>query len=206
MPSGRRRFRRSLGERRYRKLYVIATEGDKTEPQYFAIFRDPESVIRLKCLKAGRSSAPAHVLKRMEEHLKKERLRSTDEAWLVVDKDPWTVEQLEQLHRRAEQRPNYGFALINPKFESWLLLHCEDGGAHDLLPRLRRHLPEYDKGIRSSQFTEQRIREAVERAKRRDHHSGADWPRSDGTTVYRLVEHPLGSARLTGKRRASPWL
>ena len=31
-------FQRPFGERRYRKLFVIATEGVKTEPQYFAAF------------------------------------------------------------------------------------------------------------------------------------------------------------------------
>ena len=37
MPPKRRNFRRPLGERRYRKLFIVATEGVKTEPQYFAI-------------------------------------------------------------------------------------------------------------------------------------------------------------------------
>jgi hypothetical protein len=37
MPPKRRKFQRPLGERRYRKLFVIAVEGVKTEPQYFAL-------------------------------------------------------------------------------------------------------------------------------------------------------------------------
>lgn len=45
MPPKRRKFSRPLGERRYRKLFVLAVEGSKTEPQYFAIFNDQNSVI-----------------------------------------------------------------------------------------------------------------------------------------------------------------
>lgn len=33
----RRSFSRPLGERRYRKLFLVAVEGSKTEPQYFAM-------------------------------------------------------------------------------------------------------------------------------------------------------------------------
>ena len=90
MPPKRRTFQRPLGERRYRKLFVIAVEGVKTEPQYFAIFNDQQAVIRVHCLKGRNDSAPPQVLKRMEGHLRQEELRSSDEAWLVVDKDQWT--------------------------------------------------------------------------------------------------------------------
>ena len=58
MASRRRTFKRPLGERRYRKLFVIAVEGVKTEPQYFAIFNDQTSVIRVNCLKGGHDSPP----------------------------------------------------------------------------------------------------------------------------------------------------
>ena len=35
MARNRRKLDRPLGERRFRKMFVIATEGSKTEPQYF---------------------------------------------------------------------------------------------------------------------------------------------------------------------------
>lgn len=145
----RRKFQRPLGQRRYRKLFVIAVEGAKTEPQYFAIFNNQQSVIRVNCLKGKRDSSPPQVLRRMEDHLKKEALKKSDEAWLVVDK--WTNEQLAQLNGWSQAADNYGFALSNPKFEYWLLLHFEDGtgiaSSQDCSDRLKRHLPDYDKGI-----------------------------------------------------------
>ena len=40
----------------------------------------------------------------MTDHLEGEALKSSDEAWLVVDKDQWTEEQLTQLHQWSLQR------------------------------------------------------------------------------------------------------
>ena len=196
MPAQRRKFQRPLGQRRYRKLFVIAAEGAKTELQYFAIFNDQNSVISVKCLKGSHDSAPPQVLKRMETHLKGQSLRSTDEAWLVVDKDQWTDEQLNQLHGWSEKHVNYGFALSNPKFEYWLLLHFDDGvgigSSRDCTERLKRHLPDYDKGIDARKLTSDRIDDAIRRARQRDNPPCADWPRAfGGTTVYKLVESIL---------------
>jgi hypothetical protein len=78
MPQKRRKFQRSLGERPYKKLFVLAVEGVKTEPQYFGIFNNQHSVIRVTCLKGGHGSSPLHVLKRMKEYLRQEELRISD--------------------------------------------------------------------------------------------------------------------------------
>jgi len=94
MARKRRTFKRRVGKRLYRKLFVIATEGAKTEPQYFATLDNRDSVIHVECLKSKHNSSPPQVLKRMQKRLKKEALRKSDEAWLVVDKDQWTDEQL----------------------------------------------------------------------------------------------------------------
>ena len=195
MPTTRRRPQRPLGERRYRKVFVIAVEGIKTEPQYFRLFERP-SIIRVHCLKGGNGSAPPQVLKRMAAHLKEAGIARSDEAWLVVDKDEWTDDQLRQLHYWSNQASNRGLALSNPKFEYWLLLHFEDGRAitssRDCSERLKRHIPEYDKGIDGRSFPRDRMIEAVRRAKQRDNPPCEDWPRSIGSsTVYRLVERIL---------------
>ncbi len=196
MPRKRRRFRRLPGERPYRKMFVIATEGNKTEPLYFGIFNDQQSVIHVRCLKSKHESAPTHVLKKMENFLEGKALRKSDEAWLVVDKDNWTDEQLAELHAWSQKKDTYGFALSNPMFEYWLLLHFDDGtgmsSARAGADRLRRNLPGYDKGLDLRKITPERIDAAVRRAKLRDNPPCTDWPRSIGhTTVYRLVENIL---------------
>jgi hypothetical protein len=127
MPHKRRTFRRTTGLRTYRKIFVLAVEGSKTEPQYFAVFNSEKSHISVKCIKGKHDSSPKHVLRRMEDYLESENLRKSDEAWLVVDKDHWTDEQLEVLHQWTKKSDNYHLAVSNPKFEYWLLLHFEIG-------------------------------------------------------------------------------
>lgn len=199
MPRKRRTFQRPLGTLRYRKLFVIAAEGANTEPQYFSIFHQ-QSVIRVRCLKGKTESSPPQVQKRMERYLKEESLRKTDEAWLVCDKDHWTDNQLLQLHSWSQKKDNYGFALSNPNFEYWLLLHFEEGSgisnARDCSERLIRHLPDYDKNLDVRQILPGMIIEAVRRAKQRDNPPCTDWPKNIGTTVYRLIDRILAQEEI----------
>ena len=190
----RRNFNRLLGQLPYPKMFIIAAEGIKTEPQYFGMLGRRDALIQVKCLKGKHDSAPPKVLKRMQEYLREEKFKKGDEAWLVVDKDQWTDDQLCQLSEWAQTGENYGFALSNPKFEYWLLLHFEDGNgissSRQCSERLKSHLPDYDKGINKRKFNNL-IENAVDRAKRKDTPPCKDWPRNTGTTVYRLVERVL---------------
>lgn len=192
MPRKRRKFQRIIGELRYRKLFVIAVEGEKTEPQYFNIFKSQRSMIHVKFLSSKHKSSAPQVLKKMREYLKQEGLRDEDQAWLVVDKDQNSDEKLLELLRWSNEKENYGFALSNPKFEYWLLLHFEDGSgvssSRDCSARLKRFLPGYDKSIDVRKITFKKIEEATQRARMRDIPPCPDWPKSVGTTVYRLVE------------------
>ena len=163
MSSKKRRFRRLSGERRYRKIFILATEGTKTEVEYFSIFNNRNMVVHIEFLKKKGDSAPTQVLKRMRRRLKNQSLKGSDEAWLVVDKDQWTDDQLSELHRWAQEADNYGFALSNPKFEFWLLLHFEDGSgvnnSKTCSKRLRRHFPEYNKGINMKKLSSEQKNE-----------------------------------------------
>lgn len=197
-PPGRRTFRRVIGKRRYRKLFVIAVEGSTTEQQYFAIFNSLNLTVHIHCLGKNDKSSPPHVLKRMKSYLKEKGLLHDDkpwEAWLVVDKDKWTDQQLSELFEWSQGRENYGFALSNPKFEYWLLLHFEDGAgigsSRECSNRLKKYLFDYDKRIDVRKITRDRIDDAVRRAKDRDNPPCSDWPKMTGTTVYRLVDRLL---------------
>lgn len=134
----------------------------------------------------------------MSDFIERNDLQSTDEAWLVVDKDQWPDEQLLKLHQWSQTSKNYGFALSNPFFELWLLLHFEDTAgvttAEQYRTRLKNHLPEYDKHIHPSMMTADQILEAADRAEARDRPPCADWPREPNkTTVYRLVKKMLAA-------------
>ncbi|NLN91733.1 MAG: RloB domain-containing protein [Candidatus Hydrogenedens sp.] len=186
----RRSFTRPYGLRSYKKLFVIATEGKKTEPAYFLLFEGDNRIVRIKCIKGDAKSAPAYVLKRMQNYLQEEALQKSDEAWIVVDQDQWEARQLQMLFDWAKQKSNRHVALSKPNFEYWLLLHFEDGTglvfASDCAVRLKRYLPGYDKSIDRNKFPEEAIREAINRAKSRKK-SGAQ----AFTDVYRLVENIL---------------
>jgi len=179
-------------------LFVIATEGAKTEPTYFKLFNQYGPAVAVKCLRGKDKSAPKHVLECMQEHIKNNDLMEGDEAWLVVDTDHWREEDLKALHAWSTSEPAYGLAVSNPCFEYWLLLHFEDGkGAPDAsacLRRLRKHMPHYDKGNLDVAALEPGIANAVARARKRDTPPVTDWPRVAGATVYRLVERLLCAA------------
>ncbi|MBP1764103.1 MAG: abortive phage resistance protein-like [Firmicutes bacterium] len=194
----RRSFKRQLGELRYHRRFIVATEGRITEQTYFKGLESKANqvIVKVHCLQGKDESAPIHVLRRMKKYLQKYGLEGNDEAWLVVDKDKWTDEQLKELYDWAQNNKKYGFVLSNPMFEFWLLLHFDDGrGAADpatCLKRLEKYLPQYDKTIDMRKISKEMIIKAIEYAKRRDHPPCIDWPRQAGkTTVYRLVEKIL---------------
>jgi len=141
----RRKFERKPPERKIKKMFVVAAEGSKTEKQYFeGMFQYLNSVISVKCLKGNTHSSPKHVLKRMKKYLSEEKFLDIDEAWLVVDKDAWSDNQLKELYEWSKTESNYYFALSNPKFEYWLLLHF---GPQECSERLKKYLPGYNKGV-----------------------------------------------------------
>ncbi len=190
------RFRRPTGQRRYKNMFVVVAEGTVTEREYFSLMNE-DSIVRVKCLKSRSNLPPKEALRRAQEYVRKEDLKRTDEAWVVVDKDSWPDGHLVELRAWSQSRPNYGFALSNPKFEYWLLLHFESADgvqtAGECDRRLTKHLPGYDKHIEPKDFPAETIRAAVARAKKRDNPPCEDWPRGPGTTVYRLVERILQS-------------
>ena len=198
----RRSFVRQKAFRPYKKLFVLAMEGDKTEPRYFEMFKNPDAVIRLKLLNNQQDSSPARILSHMEKYLRQEGLKESDEAWIIVDRDQWREDSLAKLYEWSRTADNRGLALSNPNFEYWLLLHFEDGNdirdPRQCLVRLKSHIPQYDKEINLRKINQSHIEKAIQRAKVRDNPPCVDWPRSTGmTTVYRLVEKLLAN---TGDR------
>ena len=123
----RRSYTRRVGQRRYRRIFVVSTEGTNTEPQYFAMFNDDKTTVRHVRVLKHHGSDPISILRSMRRFLENEALRDEDAAWLIVDKDRWTNGQLQRLCQWQNSDSRYGLAVSNPMFEYWLLLHFEDG-------------------------------------------------------------------------------
>ncbi len=193
MAQVRRSFQRQLGERPYKRIFLLSFEGSRTEPQYFAHIDSMFSHIRIKPLKTGTRTSPRDVLKRLQKHITKESLKETDEAWLIIDRDNWPENDIQELQIWSQRANNYNLAISNPKFEYWLLLHFEDGNrlssAADCCRRLENYLPNYNKHIDRKKFDLEKIKLAVKNGKLRDTPPAQNWEVDLGvSTVYKLIE------------------
>lgn len=115
------------------KLYVLSYEGSLTEKKYFEDFRaspyfSASGLIELISLKRpkNRGSDPLSVKRLLKEAKEKYPFRSTDEFWLIVDRDHWEEmhhHDFIQLAQDCHREGNFFLAVSNPCFELWLLLH-----------------------------------------------------------------------------------
>ena len=190
----RRPFTRKSQNRPYRKTFVIECEGKITESQYFTMLGNKNDDIQIKCNNNNNNSDPDHVLKKIKLKLKnKKELRKDNEAWVVIDKDKWTDEQLQKLYKWSKKSEKYHVAITNPKFEFWLLLHFEDAKKLNYPSTYKKKLTDhlgrpYEKRIKENDITDEQIKLAIERATQRDDPPCESWPHNHGTTIYRLVE------------------
>ncbi|MBN1905586.1 MAG: RloB domain-containing protein [Deltaproteobacteria bacterium] len=196
MPGRKRIFKRPKAALHYRKLFLIATEGARTEPIYFGIFNSLQTTIHIKLLPAIKhKSSPLHTLRRAKKFVDEKGLKKEDEVWLVIDRDQWDEEQLEEVFLGCGVS-HYNLSVSNPQFEYWLLLHFEDGkgvsGSKDCTQRLKRHLPQFEKGHLEVHKIQPGIQDAIDRAEAKDTPPCEDWPRTNGSTVYRLVKKLMG--------------
>lgn len=188
--------RTKLLDRRYNirdaRLFVIATEGAKTEESYFKIFNN--SRIKIAVIPTGveNNSAPQYVIERLNEFTEEYTLNEDDTLWLVLDVDRWGTKNLSLVCRQAKQK-KYRLAISNPCFEAWLCLHLgdldrDDTSSKDFKTRLRSILGSYNgSNLDVAPFFE-RIQDAVLRAKELHPNANQNWPQTPGSHVYRVVE------------------
>jgi hypothetical protein len=172
-------------------LCIIATEGTKTEDQYFDIF--PKNRVRVEVLPTGEDgkSSPQHVLDRLEAYKKKYDLGQKDKLWLMIDVDKWHPQNLAEVCKQAKQR-KFGLAVSNPCFELWLWLHHADVEDSDvncqaIEKRLRARLGSYNKSRLDVEAYRATVKEAVRRAKALHTNPEELWPSFPGTHVYKVV-------------------
>ncbi len=112
------------------KLYILAYEGNETEPQYYQALKEQlrysDTVIKILSLKRARldtMSAPKHVFQQLKTYKNSYRTKPTDEFWMIIDRDRW---KLEEWLEKCQAEKNFYVALTNPCFEFWLFLHHFD--------------------------------------------------------------------------------
>lgn len=187
----KRPLNRNIQHLRDTKLYIIATEGEKTEKLYFGMFRNIRVQVKVIPSEAG-LSAPEYVLKRLRHFKEEYQLSVEDELWLMVDVDRWGDKKLNQICSAAVQQ-NFQLAVSNPCFEVWLYLHFADLPSDEITCKqvtelLRQHLGGYSKTNIEELTFKPHIQEAIQRASQLHSNLNERWPSMTGTHVYKVVE------------------
>ncbi|MCD8290706.1 MAG: RloB family protein [Prevotella sp.] len=108
-------------------LFVIVTEGTKTEPNYFQPF-DEIDRIKVRLLKpqnGDTSSAPSYIQERAQHYIAEEGLDTKygDSLWCVIDVDKWNINMITSLGQFCLNTGGCNLVVSNPYFEIWLLYH-----------------------------------------------------------------------------------
>lgn len=165
---------------RQRKVFVIAAEGEVTEPQYFQKLNSMSTTNTFFVVENfGNGSDPRHVLGRMKNYLKQNHLGKEDEAWIVVDQDDWPADALQEIQKWANETNRF-YAISIRKFEDWLRLHV--AGDKTAERKYRDFLIGKSKHIPDDFLTKARVQHAISQAK-----SLAETSRSVGN-IYTLIE------------------
>lgn len=216
--SYRRKFTPPAETREYRKLYVIAVEGDRTETRYFRFFGNEidSAIADVEVIPPESKSAPQRVFENLQGYFDHPGVEGTVELWMVIDRDQWPREVLDEIAEKCREK-NVGLCVSNPAFPFWLLLHFEKGqgiepaekdsgnvSAKECETRLRnkRYLPGFSKNLTADHWKllREKLENAVHNAKELDSPPCKDYPRQrTGSTVYQLVEKltPALSKRTT---------
>ena len=223
------------------KIIFLSMEGSVTEEEYFIlvsqVFKEVQSKIqfisvaedavhtreknRTKEQKSmlGKSKPKQLVEKieqfKIEQSEKYQFDKYEDEFWIVSDIDnnlsDYAIEEFHQALDICDER-GYGYAISNPFFELWLLLHHDgitekdkryaitEEHAYEKNSHFRERLrdcgaPLQDsKHIRGEDYAKDKIIQAVERAKALHTDREGRYPKYLATTVYQLLDKVLEMA------------
>lgn len=200
------------------KLFVLSYEGTVTEKKYFQDFRaskyfNNNGLIEIVPLKRPKhkGSDPFSVKNLLKEAKKEYGFKTTDEFWLVIDRDDWEkVHKLnfDDLVIECNNEKNFYLAMSNPCFEIWLILHLKELSEftqeeqilifeNAKVSKSKNHIDivvgqlqcdnrGYNKRPNPSIYLPQ-TKIAIERAKSIDNLED-DYPKSLGTHLYKLIE------------------
>ncbi|MDD4349314.1 MAG: RloB family protein [Opitutales bacterium] len=197
----RKGFRRKVEFEERNHFIVISMEGAETEPKYFGAFctpRDGKTQIKL-VPNPNHKSNPKDVLQRLKVFFNKKGYSNNngDKGWMVIDRDSWTEDELNQVHRQAREA-GFSVALSNPCFELWLYLHlhdwksfCDRGECQRSLAELLCGYSSRTKGGYDVSKLMPGVKHAINRARSNDLESQDLWPRGQTTKVYLLVQQLL---------------
>jgi hypothetical protein len=197
------------------KIFLIVTEGEKTEPNYLKAIRDrlKLSTVDVEIIHPNQFdplSLTQKAIKLRDERRKEARKDKSklpyDEVWVVFDLESqnssYRKKTLEA--KKLNTAAGINFAISDPSFEFWLLLHEEyttapfaDSNQVETRLKSKANLPDYSKGgwLPTPEFIE-KLPTAVKNAKRcRGYHKTANGDGNPSTDVDYLVISLNGATR-----------
>jgi hypothetical protein len=213
MPRERLEFIRISNVKEIEKLFLLAYEGNETEPAYFEAVKNDHrlnndiiEIVSLKRDKDDTKSAPKYVFETLERIKNEYELGKKDELWMIIDRDR-NGKNIEKYYKKCQSESNFHFALSNPCFEFWLLLHLKDisefsedelllifdnkknGSKKTYLKKLLSTILE--DGYNESNLKPQRFLPFVQLATQRAkllNVENEEYPKKLGSDIYKLIE------------------
>lgn len=191
-----------------RETIVIATEGEKTEPDYLTYLQRKYRMVIIKFIPRDYScSDPMQVLEDLIDFKNQESSRwgKVKEHWIVIDIDGRCSDVMDAVIRKADLN-GLRVADSNPSFELWLLLHRKALSDYEAEEVKKLHMNErigdrtrlelelikvcgeYNKSdIRDSDYLPY-VTTAIKNAYNEDTKPRSLWMHQIGTRVYRLAQ------------------
>lgn len=205
---GNMKLKRSPGGKQVKPAIVILSEGEATEPEYFAYIRErfgiPKERVRIE--KANCTHAKGIIDEAVDR--KRKNLRDAKRGKDVLIEHWWTVVDTEckpldlQDAIQKAQANDINLVISDPSIEYWLLLHFRFTTApydtpKQIVNELKRYLPTYDEKNKHPDMSllYPKLANAMQNARRvRENHTkiGEGQPRTDCDL---LVESLAAQAR-----------
>ncbi len=200
---GKRGYKRGhSGLKRDYRLFAIACEGAKREPDYFQLLESASQRITIDIIedkvpdaemmtRYETKSAPRWLLDRAVKYIEKEGLIDEDELWFVLDVDKWKIEQIREIADWCVKKPNWHIALSNPCFEIWLYFHKKSAipnEAKENCKQAKKFLAALtENGYNKHEYI-LKIGDAIKNSKAADSDKKHFLPGKGETKVYQLAE------------------
>ncbi len=193
------------------KAFLVVTEGINTEPSYLRGLRDRLQLNVAEVIVVHPNGTDPITLTNKAIELRDERKKQAKKGDAIAFDEVWVVFDLEKAHdqrREIAQKAmsmndakGIQFAVSDPCFEYWLLLHFEYTArpftdCSSVIKVLKRHCPNYHKGQDHLELIES-LPAAVMNAQRcRKHHNDAGGDGNPTTSVDLLAKSLNAATRV----------
>jgi hypothetical protein len=185
---------RKVGGRGDYKILVIVCEGE-TEIQYFNRYRTRGCGLKIETPNTSVTD-PINLVQFAKRQINRYglNLQKDDYIWVVFDCDHNKAEAITKAIKIANEN-NINFAISNPSFELWFLLHFiyhhSKLSNRELIEKLKTHIPTYKKSKDVFDVLLKKREEAISNAKKLNefqNNNEKEIIKNPSTHVFKLVE------------------